>query len=723
MAGNDSDTTARKRARTDEGPSGTTYTRGDLWYKDGNIILIAEDGVGFRVYRGILSQWSEIFRDMFTVPQPVDVEKWEGCAVVHLSDSSRSLARVLRILFADESSLVFHRRLPIETVAAMLQLGTKYQIHHLRQEAISRLVFYFPPRLEDFKNRHATDWVGSDSGNDDQFSPDGAISNITTCHVWTVIVLARALDLPALLPPAFYLAAQYDTLLVFEESSDEDGVDWTLSADDTRRVVVGQEQLRRRSTEFLVFLTDKPSPGCASRRGCMDVQHTILRTLVQEAYLDTAALLHARWIDEYPLCSACTDHFTSHYEQERMRTWSELAEYFVLKEVKWPATNSVEQTASRNTSSPLILPDTTVQSYSKTRLVMADHASSTNPRKRARVDVEKNGSPDVAYKRGDVWFDDGNIILVSMDGTGFRVYRGVLSKYSEVFRDMFIIPQPADAETWEGCSVVHLADTEKSLSRILPLLFNSDDILGLKRAFAFETVVAMLQLGSKYQIHHLRQDAVSRLTTYFPTRLGDFMNNTIKTSTEKTTEKPQDEEPVYHTDTITNMWVTDVFAVINLARAHDLPDLLPAAFYMAAQNQTTSIFSVHTDLDHTEWQLCPDDIERCIVAQDSLRGKSLKFILLLERPSPLCSDRQLCKKGLSDLRRRTLDYIIPYGGDTNVLQNSDWLSDMFCKNCDKHFVSHYNEERQKIWADLPKYFDLTVEKWPGPESDHEQNVS
>ena len=44
-------------------------------------------------------------------------------------------------------------------------------------------------------------------------------------------------------------------------------------------------------------------------------------------------------------------------------------------------------------------------------------------------------------KHPHLWFDDGNVILIA-EGTGFCVYRGVLARQSEVFRDTVEIPHP-----------------------------------------------------------------------------------------------------------------------------------------------------------------------------------------------------------------------------------------------------------------------------------------
>lgn len=68
------------------------------WFDDGNVVLIAEDTL-FRVHRGILSHHSVVFRDMFLIPQPEELEKIDGCPVVHLSDGQRELGVLLSALY------------------------------------------------------------------------------------------------------------------------------------------------------------------------------------------------------------------------------------------------------------------------------------------------------------------------------------------------------------------------------------------------------------------------------------------------------------------------------------------------------------------------------------------------------------------------------------------------------------------------------------------------
>jgi hypothetical protein len=67
------------------------------------------------------------------------------------------------------------------------------------------------------------------------------------------------------------------------------------------------------------------------------------------------------------------------------------------------------------------------------------------------------------------WFEDGNIILET-EQTQFRVYRGILSRYSVVFKDMFDLSGPDVEGDVEGCPVVHLSDNTKELQHALNAL-------------------------------------------------------------------------------------------------------------------------------------------------------------------------------------------------------------------------------------------------------------
>jgi len=81
--------------------------RTDPWFDDGNLILRAEKAI-FRVHRGMLARHSEIFKDMFNIPQP-PVLDWSnymyGCPVVTLYDKSDEVSIMLSLLYDNYKSV------------------------------------------------------------------------------------------------------------------------------------------------------------------------------------------------------------------------------------------------------------------------------------------------------------------------------------------------------------------------------------------------------------------------------------------------------------------------------------------------------------------------------------------------------------------------------------------------------------------------------------------
>lgn len=69
-----------------------------LWFEDGNIIISAEDSA-FRVYRGVLAKKSDVFKDLFSLPQPSQDETLYGCPVVRVQVGKMDIYRFLRVIF------------------------------------------------------------------------------------------------------------------------------------------------------------------------------------------------------------------------------------------------------------------------------------------------------------------------------------------------------------------------------------------------------------------------------------------------------------------------------------------------------------------------------------------------------------------------------------------------------------------------------------------------
>lgn len=73
-----------------------------------------------------------------------------------------------------------------------------------------------------------------------------------------------------------------------------------------------------------------------------------------------------------------------------------------------------------------------------------------------------------------LWFEDGNVILITEDRVGFKVHKSVLSLHSDLFKDLFKLPQPAESDRVDDCSVVHLQDASSGMAPFLSLFYNNN---------------------------------------------------------------------------------------------------------------------------------------------------------------------------------------------------------------------------------------------------------
>jgi hypothetical protein len=90
-------------------------------------------------------------------------------------------------------------------------------------------------------------------------------------------------------------------------------------------------------------------------------------------------------------------------------------------------------------------------------------------------------APECTHSKSRVYFDEGNIVLLSQDGVAFRVYKDVLAFHSPVFKDMFAFGSDASqaqhldtSEMHDGCPLIKLQDSSDALEHLLKLLFGID---------------------------------------------------------------------------------------------------------------------------------------------------------------------------------------------------------------------------------------------------------
>lgn len=85
----------------------------------------------------------------------------------------------------------------------------------------------------------------------------------------------------------------------------------------------------------------------------------------------------------------------------------------------------------------------------------------------------------VKQKVVDVWFDDGNLLVVVGEHK-FSIYVGILSAASSVFRDMFQVSEGSQREQIDGRDLVHLTgDSAEDISFLLKAIHDIESVANI----------------------------------------------------------------------------------------------------------------------------------------------------------------------------------------------------------------------------------------------------
>ncbi|KAF7299329.1 BTB domain-containing protein [Mycena indigotica] len=198
-----------KRQRTDDEDRRSMVIRSkDFWFDDGNVVLHVQS-MQFRLSKSVLAMHSPVFRDMFSLPLPLEEPLVERCPVVVLfGDTSEDWEYLLRAIFPKEltqnySTLCrwFHdggadSAPSVPELRAVLRLSKKYDIAGFRKRCVKVLKDVFPSSFAQYDDDRCP-CLGS-----------GAISlpahtDETEFNV-QIINLAREVGLYSILPLAFY---------------------------------------------------------------------------------------------------------------------------------------------------------------------------------------------------------------------------------------------------------------------------------------------------------------------------------------------------------------------------------------------------------------------------------------------------------------------------------------------------------------------------------------
>ncbi|KAA1466746.1 hypothetical protein DENSPDRAFT_811994 [Dentipellis sp. KUC8613] len=368
-------------------------------------------------------------------------------------------------------------------------------------------------------------------------------------------------------------------------------------------------------------------------------------------------------------------------------------------------------------------------------------APSSSPDVNTVIKSEPDTAPQIC---SEYWFTDGNIVLVAGSSL-FKVHRGQLERHSEVFRDLFSIPQPKEQDSVHGAACIQLYDNPSDVFYLLKALY---DGMYFKQPYSaeFPFLAAVLRLSTKYLIYNLRECCLARLAHDFPATLEgwDLREKAVTDMNGRYGPRERIPSPIL---------------VINLARELDLKEILPAAFYDLSRYGTSKTvlgtptpaveFKVLETQEAPTVFLAHNDLVNTFRGREAAQRSVASFISkeLSDRPiSVSCAHRndehgKLCRESFYFILLNTLRSVggIASGRDADplytLLQAIDMLhrtdfSDgermcglRMCCFCKLDFAGAVKRAREQIWREIPGWFGVEGFEKMGSGRDVQGDVS
>ncbi|KAM5539620.1 hypothetical protein V8D89_006729 [Ganoderma adspersum] len=285
----------------------------EFWLPDGNIILVANNAVAFRVYRGLLAAQSTVFEDMFVSSTSSADELFDGCPVVQLTDSSEDLTHLLRVLLPKSERRYHHtERRTFDELSAVIRLAHKYHIQDVQDQAL------------------------------DVLRETVISSRFVCCDDLSTVT-------HSLLPCAFYICAYLGGQLM-DGWEREDGTVEHLSTADLRRCLDGQRTLAV-DTVLLPgrILVSTLIAGCNSSMRCRAAfQRTLVDIVTNQRHVEKMraldfwdAMVTSMGSEDEAgvtkICNVCQKELMRKARREMRLIWKKLPEIFGVQVEGWGA--------------------------------------------------------------------------------------------------------------------------------------------------------------------------------------------------------------------------------------------------------------------------------------------------------------------------------------------------------------------------------------------------
>jgi len=289
----------------------------DLWFEDGNVVIQAED-YQFCLFKSFLTKRSPIFKDTFSIPQPEDAERINGCPVLRIHDSATDAAHFFKAIFDSETFLPPPAPTTFEKVAAILRLSTKYEVENLRKRALDHLSSGYPTSLAQWR----------------EYGLPLATFPVLPSDALATINLAREVDCPWVLPTAFYDYCKFTGPAEIFRGTAQEGVLLTLCDADKQLCLEAREAQREASKDLENFLTALLPDNCTGSSGCLGSRLVWMRYLNKQRqdgfWLDpTESWEHWTLFEEH-VCEPCLRACQKKYEDAREAVWLSIPTMFNL---------------------------------------------------------------------------------------------------------------------------------------------------------------------------------------------------------------------------------------------------------------------------------------------------------------------------------------------------------------------------------------------------------
>lgn len=209
-------------------------------------------------------------------------------------------------------------------------------------------------------------------------------------------------------------------------------------------------------------------------------------------------------------------------------------------------------------------------------------------------------------------------------------------------------------------------------------------------------LAAFLRIGRKYEIDHVRKQAISRLSNTLP---SDFQ---AWCATYNSPIRPRPGNIIkidYNND--------EHLTLVNIIRENDLLVYLPPALYRCVAQDTGKYISIfHSIPDTTKPILSIHDIQLCVQAYKNIcylqATETLSWLVPNETQPPCSSRRCVAIRGkLFRLYLFPSPVCIPF-----VEWQAKWQTHGLCDECATTSRKSHDEGRLKIWNQLPSVFEL-----------------